>query len=350
MLLRHLLFVIPLLFAATARGDGRIAYAAAVPATCDMQTGEGCRIRSNNFLKGHGLQAMFDNGMYAALEKEVTRQCQGGRLPDGQPEMLVFMAAFDGNYWSFGDRAATFKKLGEWKKAMPNSVGQPLAEALYWDTYAWQARGGGYARSVPEQAWELFHERGRKARQVLDNSKTVAAGCPLWHSMRITNLMAHGDDRMQMRAAYAEAVAQHPHAQVIHFAMANALSPQWGGSAGQFDHFAREVAKLTAEVEGMGMFARLYWSQDCNCDRAISFDDPDNLADWPTLKQGFEDLLRHYPNDLWNRNKYAALACRADDKVAYAKLRRQLGKHIYEELWHSSWTPEVCDRRLLDNA
>lgn len=353
MSLRHLLCLVPLLFATAAHGDGRIAYAAKIPVTCDMETGEGCRVRSNIIMKGHGLKALFDNGMYAQLEQEVTRQCKGGRLPDGQPEMLIFLSAFNDSFRYARDqeeRQEIASRLAEWQRAFPDSVGQPLAAAIYWNTHAWSARGGGYARSVPKEAWELFHERGQKALQVLEASRATAASCPLWHSMRIENMLEQGADRMQLRAAYAEAVAQHPEAQVIHFAMSRAVSAKWGGSAAQFDRFARDVAAKTANVEGMGMFARLYWNQDCDCAEAIRFDDPDNLADWPTLKQGFEDLLRHYPNDLWNRNKYAALACRASDKAAYARLRRSLGKHVYEELWHSSWTPEVCDRRLLESA
>ena len=352
---RNLPCIIPLLLAivtgpAGASQDGRLAYAAAIPDTCDMATGEGCRIRANIALKGHGLQAMFDNGMYAQLEQEVARQCAGSRLPDGQPQMLVFMSAFDGKFRYVRDRQAVKIQFAAWQAAVPSSVALPLAEAMYWRSYAWQARGGGYARSVPGEAWELFHERGQKALQVLDSSKATASGCPLWHSLRIDTLVELGADRMELRAAYAEAVALHPDAQVVHFAMSHALSPKWGGSATQFDRFAREVARKTAGVEGNGMFARLYWNQDCDCDDALDFADPGNLADWPTLKQGFEDLLRHYPNDLWNRNKYAALACRAGDKPTYAKLRREVGKHVYEELWHSSWSPEVCDRRLLDQT
>lgn len=305
-----------------------------------------CDIRSIINLRGGALQQMWQTERFQDMDKQLEALCAvDSRLPDGQPELLVFPSAF---YWMFDawrDWSRVETQLKKWRSASPDSAARALAEVIYWNRYAWYGRGGGYANTVPESAWELFRERLAKASIRLQESKAVAGNCPLWHNLNITNLIESGASRATLNAAYAEAVKAFPASQQVHFAMARAMETKWGGKPGEFDRFARQAVKLSQREEGDGLYARLFWSADCNCDDALTFGRPGD-PDWKTMKAGFEDLLKLYPDEIYNKNKFASFACRANDRVTYAKLRGELGDNIVEHLWPASWKVEVCDREM----
>lgn len=352
MRLRCLLFVLPAFFLPVtgAHAQGSIAHAAALPQSCDVRSGQGCHIAGTIGFKGHAITEMYDRKLYADLENTTKRLCAGKRLPDGQPELFSFVSGFDSQFRYSRDYGRIEQQLAAWRKAHPQSIAGALAEAMYWHVRAWQARGSGYARTVPGEAWELFYERLQKSAAILERSQSYAAACPLWHSMKIDVLLEQGAQPTAIETAYVDAVKRFPDAQQIHAAMARAYTSKWGGNAEKFDQFARRAAQLSAGSEGFGMYARLYWTQDCDCDDALSFDGASEVPAWSDLKLGFNDLLKRYPQDLWNANKFAALACRAGDGATYGAMRRKIGKHIYDEQWHSSFSPEVCDRRFYKDA
>ena len=127
--------------------------------------------------------------------------------------------------------------------------------------------------------------------------------------------------------------------------MSRVTYPQWGGAPGELERFARQAVKLSQREEGNALYARILWFADCNCDWSIGFGQPGD-PDWKLMKSGFEELLKRYPDQVYNRNRFAYYACRANDAVTYAKLRRELGDNIINLQWPSSWSVDVCDRRM----
>jgi hypothetical protein len=294
------------------------------------------------------LEEQWQQRDFAGLEASFQSLCSGKeRFPDGQPRLMIYESAVNHTFGVWNEWPKYRIQLEKWRKQSPDSLAQALTETIFWSGYAWKARGSGYAYKVPKEAWELFHERMAKASARLEESKALAGGCPLWHSLRIANLMERGAPRAEVEAAYKEAVAAFPLDLQIHAQMARVYSPRWGGSMREFDAFARRAADMTRSAEGQGMYARLYWGEDCNCDSAIQFSKGSPGPDWKLMKAGFEDMLKRFPDKTWNANKFASFACRANDKEAYLKVRSQLKGVVYEALWPSSYSIEVCDRRFM---
>jgi len=316
----------------------------------DGMTSKECDIRTMISVRSLALQEMWRNKRYAELDQALLSLCGAGtHLPDGQPELLVFEYTFDILFREWKQWDAAEAKLATWRAQSPGSVAQALAETMFWSAYAWHGRGSGYASKVPPEAWELFRERMGKAAALLANSKAKADTCPLWHSLNIATLIQTSKPRAMVDAAYAEAVRAFPASQQIHFAMSQAMQPKWGAAEGDFDRFARRAIGYTHKTEGSAIYARLYWSEDCNCDDALTFGGKGD-PDWKLLKAGFEELLTRYPDEIYNRNKYASFACRANDRTTYLKLRRELGGNIVDALWPSSWKVDVCDRRMTEKT
>lgn len=316
----------------------------------DGKTSADCSIQTMVSLRGLPLQNMWTSKRYGELDQALLKLCaEDTRLPDGQTELLVFPHAFATVFDAWKDWSGFGKQLASWRAQSPGSPAQAMVETMYWRAYAWHGRGSGYAYKVPPEAWELFRERMAKATARLRESKALASSCPLWHVLNIDTLIDSSAPPATRNAAYADALRLFPTSQQIHFAMARAMTPKWGGKEGDFDRFARRAIGYTQKAEGTAIYARLYWSEDCNCDDALTFNQADS-PDWKLMKAGFDELLKRYPDELYNRNKFASFACRANDRATYTKLRRELGDNIIDSLWPSSWKVDVCDRRMTEKT
>ena len=307
-----------------------------------------CLMETIIWLRGMPLTAMWHQQDYQQLDRLLLALCaEDTRLPDGQPEILVFSRTFVRQFNTWKDWSGVGTTLRAWRSKSPDSPAQALLEALYWQAYAWHGRGGGYAGSVPPEAWELFRERMAKARARLEEAKTVVGNCPLWHSTYIDVLIDSNVARDRLDAAYDDAVKAFPESQQIHFSMSRAKQRKWGGAPGEYERFARRAAGLSQRSEGGAMYARLFWIRDY--DDEFEFGRPGD-PDWKLMKAGFEDMLRRYPDQVHNRNKYASYACRANDRDTYLKQRQELGDAIEDEQWPESWKVDVCDRRMAKNT
>lgn len=295
------------------------------------------------------LQKLWSEHKFEAIDKTLHEWCGGARTPEGLPELAAFEPAFDSQFRSMQSWEADRTALAQWRSQQPDSLAQAFVEATYWRAYASQLRLGAVS-TMPKEALDLYHEQIGNGTARLQQVKAQAASCPLWYSLNIGLMLEGGATRRAVASAYLEAVQVFPQDQQIHFAMGRAYSPRGGGSAVQFDQFARRAVFFTRSNDGGSMYARLYWREDGNGSDAITFPDRRSLPEWTLMKTGFEDLLQRYPGDAAARNKFASFACRANDRDTYGKLRTQLGERIQPELWPDSWPVDACDRKLLKHG
>jgi hypothetical protein len=307
------------------------------------------------------LQKLWSERKFDGIDLLLRRHCLADtRQANGDSALAAFETAFDQQFRSSHHWARERAALTRWQQLVPNSLAAALVEAIYWRAYAGQVRPDTDAdkpraaaqveAQVEAQVRAQVKAHLARASARLQQVKAQGSTCPLWFSLNISMLLESGVAREAAARAYMDAVLAFPQAPLIHLAMAPAYSPRNGGSAVQFDQFARRAVYFTHQEEGAGMYARLYWKEDGKGEKAIQFQDPGSLPEWRLVKGGFEDLLQRYPHDLRNRNKYASFACRANDRATYARLRRELGEHIEAALWPDGWTVQECDRKLGKNG
>jgi len=293
--------------------------------------------------KPHPLVKQWTERKFDGIERALRESC--AHNTDGAPELTGFEAAFDSQFRTAQAWETDRNTLLQWRQQAPDSLAAGLVEAIYWRAYASQLRLGAVGQ-MPKEAVQLYQQHVGRATARLQHVKSQANACPLWHSLNISILLDGGIPRSAVSRAYLDAVQVFPHDQQIHLAMSRAYSPRWGGSAVQFDQFARRAMFFTRAVEGGAMYARLYWKEDGNGSDAIQFHDRRSLPEWQLVKTGFEDILQRNPQDQRSRNKFASFACRANDRETYHKLRQELGERIMPELWPDVSGVEDCDRKL----
>jgi hypothetical protein len=296
------------------------------------------------------VQALWRKRDYAMLDSLIDRWAKPDeRFDDGRMHLtavsrgvdLAVARARDPKDWE-----QELARISEWRQQNPASTAVDIVEAAILQSWAWSARGTGYARTVTPEAWKLFNERMNRAQEVLFRSKDRSSNNPLWFYEYMEVALQLGWERAEFRALYDAAIARFPHFHPLYFSMIRSLEPRWGGSIEEIDAYIAEVVKQAKAREGKIMYARLYWYlAGAEGEEFALFED--SAANWADMKAGFRLLIAATPKSRWNLNNFASFACRAGDADTYRKLRKQIGEQVYEDAWPSNLTMEVCDERLL---
>jgi membrane associated rhomboid family serine protease len=89
----------------------------------------------------------------------------------------------------------------------------------------------------------------------------------------------------------------------------------------------------------------MYWSySSLEDDKVALFNRP--LAVWSTMREGFEELQRKYPQSDFILNAYAKFACMADDGASYADVRPKLRDRLSSVAWSEKVSLKYCDEQF----
>lgn len=263
---------------------------------------------------------------------------------DGRLRLTALGQGFRSAFNNEKDWSKSLARVEELKKKFPNKPFVALAEVEYWEAYAWNARGGGYASSVTQEGWKLFHERLMRAEKVLIDTKPYSANLPVWYSamVNIQSLLNRPED--QRDKVLMEGIKRYPTYYPIYFGMLEHLTPKWGGSWDTVDNMIVWSVEQTKATEGNSMYARLYWVASGGLPEGESLF-KDTHASWPKMKRGFEDLMTHHPKSKWNLNNFAMFSCMAGDKKTFLTLRKRIGKDVIDAAWPTNTSLDLCETK-----
>jgi transposase-like protein len=217
-----------------------------------------------------------------------------------------------------------------WAKARPDD---PFVQALHGQALvsrAWWHRGGGYSNTVTENAMAAFNRHLQRAVQHLSTNGQVAIKDSLTHYTLVRIGRGLGwKHEVQRRLAF-EGLAVNPHDDDLYFEVLSGTLPKWGGDANLVDRWIREATERTQASRGQELYARLYSAAAREQYEHQLFSD--SRADWPRMRQGYEDWLARYPRDDI-RQRMAYFACLARDRPTLQALLLRLGDRPDLESW-----------------
>ena len=216
-------------------------------------------------------------------------------------------------------------KVAAWRRSSPKAMTPLLLEAQFPKVDAWIVRGGEYASQVPPEAWPVFKRHLAEARKRLDALPNIVKEDPQWYETRLQVAQGESDDEA-FASTLARGLDKYPLYLPLYFQAMDSLDERWGGSPAQQAAFLEEAVKRTSPQLGQTMYARLQWS---NWSRDMF---KTGAASWPRMKQGFEAIVKDYP-DAWNLNNYAKFACLAQDPETLNKLLPRVQKKVTIEAW-----------------
>jgi len=199
----------------------------------------------------------------------------------------------------------------EWIATKPDSATARVAYAQFLISYAWHARGSGYADTVSKEGWRLFGERLDAALKVLMEARGIKEKDPcLWLNM-LTVALGQGWDAAAYDKLMKEAHAAEPKFWGYDTSRAYSLLPRWHGEPGDWEAFAAQVS-ARPEGPGIEVYARIVFRLRGFYDNVFR----ETKASWPKTKEGLNVLLERYPDSLGLQNEAALLATMAEDRPA----------------------------------
>ena len=161
-------------------------------------------------------------------------------------------------------------------------------------------------------------------------SKLIAGNDPHWYVVTAHIINGLSDDIDSFKKFINEGLDKSPNYYQLYFSAINYLAPKWHGDKLQIEIFANQAVKRTKSVEGMGMYARIYWyaSQTQYDDRLFL----DSDVVWGKMREGIYDVIKKYPAS-WNIQNFAYFSCLAKDKETTRMLLDKMSKPMIKRVW-----------------
>ncbi|HEY5793087.1 MAG TPA: type II CAAX endopeptidase family protein, partial [Chthoniobacterales bacterium] len=200
-----------------------------------------------------------------------------------------------------------------WAAERPRSITAQVCLIQALTSYAWRARGSGWADSVTEEGWRLFGERLDQAADVASRAKELPEKCPgLVHAAQKVAL-GQGWDRAEYFDMVDPAIAAEPTFGSYYTSACYYLFPRWYGEPGDFEKWIAAQAAAYPPAERDRQYARLVWLADRNSMPEEMVFAPGRL-DWERARRGFAEWLQAEPDSLIVRMEFTRLAVLADDR------------------------------------
>jgi len=215
-----------------------------------------------------------------------------------------------------------------------------LADTL--TSYAWKARGSGYANTVTKAGWKLFGDRLIESVQVLTDAKSLKENCPRWWSVMLTAGLGLGFEKTQYNALFAEAIKSNPGYTGYYCQMAYYLLPRWHGDPQDTAKFLQTAADQIGGEDGDLLYARVAWhlqgiEGNIFDDRGVS---------WDRAEKGFQVMQKRFPDSLYVRNGRAYIAVMGCPKTL---LPQRLVNELDGKIDLGAWTSKENFKRLTKN-
>ena len=308
-------------------------------------------VKNNGEINFRQLRDVFWEEKFDELEEEASKLRTEKRLfSNGNSQLQWF-------YHSLGEKWPGYKPsvedkvfgiLNRWIEKKPESVTPRIVLARAYLAYAWHARGGKFARDVPEYAWDIFHEKLEKAWEVLTEAEKLKGKDPELYRLFIMAGMGLNKSDREMDRLFKKGVEIDKTYYHLYSQRAVSLLPRWGGLPGQLKQFAEQSAELNKGEDGEILYAKIVG------DTVTKFHNlgPDRFKaldfSYGRAQKGHILILNKYPEATYYLNTYCLLASIYMDKETARELFDKIGSDWECGVWskeehfnkHKSWAYE----------
>ncbi len=223
-------------------------------------------------------------------------------------------------------------KLQAWSDAYPQSPTPRIALGNMYISWAWKARGSGYADTVTAEGWRLMKERLEKARGYLEATENLSVKDPEAYNALLRVALGQGWDKDEMNMVFQKGIELEPNYQQLYESKAYFLLPRWYGKPGEWEAFAETVADARGGDEGDILYMSIARSQAWS-ERADFF--KNTSISYERMQRGFEAAIRRNPDYPWDVNSYCYFACIVDDRDTAKKLFQKISGYWQKDVWGS---------------
>ncbi len=291
-------------------------------------------------------QRLFASRRYAALDSLITEAAASlGDLADGNSTLAgIFGGLSDFTRFGSFDVQQLLGRTADWRRAVPESVYADLVETLIFENWAWAARGNGAANETSPQAWVLFRHRTELAAATLDDASKAAADTPVWYELSLGIGLDKSLELAALREIADKGIAKFPSYRPLYRGMLRILMPRWRGSYEKVNQFIVDSSQQDGamDTEKYAVLYSIYASLERDDINIFS----DASANWHVMKEGFLNLVDHYPASDALLNTFARFACITGDARQYSKLKPLLEHRMSSMVWTDKISFESCNKKF----
>lgn len=324
-------------YAEEARSTKQESYLPSVPAMEYPDDSSSCRALASRLLR----LKKFDE-IEVAVKYYISSK---SRDPNGTWNLIHFFRGLTnvGSKSSIENFKQSESRLTEWIENSIKSKNAKIAKALMLNSYAWKARGGGYANTVSRKAWELFSVRLKEAYKLLEESRDSSN--PMWYSAQQKLATGLSMPKVRYYALIREATSFHPDFDEIYTNATWYLLPRWFGEKGEWQSYRDEVV---SEVVDDFRKDEIYFLMSRNALRyegLNKFEEQD--VDWQKFQNGCEFRDVHFPSKFSQVN-LCLMACISKDQKSATRffLREPESKPYKSSIWEKYTFKSVGEWRI----
>ena len=278
---------------------------------------------------GHQAADLLVKRDFATLDKSAHELREGKRVyPDGTWALRSFYSGLEtvpkdapDSQWT-----ARIAILSDWIKTVPDSITPRVALVETLVSYAWKARGTGYANTVTDEGGKLMAQRLGVAHKILVEARNLHEKCPRWWPAAQNVALGEGWDIHTYDRLCDEGLSLFPENQAIYLYKAYELQPRWHGKPGEWEDFATASAQKVGGDQGEMLYARMIWYLN---EKGLFHNIfADSAVKWDRVKRSFEVLQRMYPDSLPVLSEFAGLSCNAGDWKKARELFASIGGRV----------------------
>jgi hypothetical protein len=230
-----------------------------------------------------------------------------GELVDPM-KFLISITSTEGSEGHRPDRKPLFDPLfASLDQVFPNNSTVLMLKGDFYTSYAWDARGGRWAKDVTAPEWKLFHERLDKAEELLTQAWKMNPNDPAAATKMITVERGQGKGREVMETWFQRAMKANPDNNVACQEKLIYLQPKWFGTPEDMIAFGHECR------DAMNWHAQLpFLLIDAHQQLAKMMADPQAYYHQPEVWEDIDSVYRQFfaawPNEPYTRSRYAYYA------------------------------------------
>lgn len=249
------------------------------------------------------------------------------------------LETFDMDPW--GGKRTLARAFGE---AAPGTADALFVRGRMLIDWAWEARGGGWARDVDEARAKVFAERLADAEEALEAAWKLDPTDARIATLMITVKLGRGGGREAMETWFARAMEADPDAVDACVRKLYYLYPRWYGDHAQMIAFGRECLKTEnwrAGVPFILVEAHLAVAEDGGDSKEYFA----RAEVWRDLSDVYEGCLTNFPEDAVRRSQYANFAAKCGHWDVADRQFRVLGDGAAADVFGSASSMNYLRRK-----
>jgi hypothetical protein len=283
------------------------------------------------------MQTALSEGAFDRLEAEAHRlTALKDRIPGGIERLVYFYTVLTSpgcyGYDCKADYRPLERRLQDWLNRVPEQPTAWIANARFWDYFAWTAKGCGEYHDAGFDQWQTFYDRVRIARSFLRHAGL--RNDPAYYMIALELLRDSGGTRQQIDAMFHEGHEAFPRFLGLDTDYASLLNTGWYGNAGDIGWFAETLLDDPGGEDGQIAYAVV-------TEEAASYVAYPHLfletgLTWSKAKPGIDLIQRRYGASNYDWNMYCYMAIVAIDRPAALDAYRHFAPIWNPDVWHDA--------------